>query len=74
MARRKTEPCEYCEGDYISLESEEAGNELTLDLYPGHLISATAILYNPRTEESYEASVCINMNYCPVCGRKVAFD
>lgn len=72
MAKKKTEPCEYCEcgyGDYLRITSEDS-EDLTLELYPGHLISASAILYNRHTEETFEAAASVPMNYCPVCGRK----
>lgn len=72
MARRQKEPCEFCEcgyGDFIRITSEE-NEEFTLELYPGNCISAGAVFYNPRTEESYEATVSVPMNYCPACGRK----
>lgn len=68
--KREPEPCEYCEGEWNTYESD-AGNELTLELYPGNIISASAILYNPNTEETYEASVSIPMIYCPYCGRRL---
>lgn len=69
MARRKKEPCEYCGSDFISLPALEDDDRLILELYPGHCISATAILYNPNTEEHFEANVSVPMEYCPVCGR-----
>jgi hypothetical protein len=72
MARKKTEPCDFCDcgyGDVLRIGSEDS-DDLTLELYPGHIISASAIMYNPRTEETYEATVSVPMNYCPVCGRK----
>ncbi|MBR3740402.1 MAG: hypothetical protein IKN04_08055 [Clostridia bacterium] len=71
MPRKKPqEPCEYCEGELVTIEAEESG-ELTLELYPGHIISASAILYNRNTEETYEATASVPMNYCPACGRKL---
>ena len=69
--KKKQEPCEYCEGDwqsYSALEGDDA-DKLTIDLYPGHMISATAVLYNPRTEETEEVSVSVPMDFCPACGR-----
>ena len=72
MPRKLKPPCEYCDcgfDDWLGIESD-AGADLTLEIYPGHCISASAILYNPRTEETHEASVSIPMNFCPVCGRK----
>lgn len=71
MPRKKQqEPCEYCEGELVTIEAEESG-ELTLELYPGHIISASAILYNRNTEETYEATASVPMYYCPACGRKL---
>ena len=69
MTRRNKEPCEYCEQDWTTIPSIEEDDRLTLELYPGHIISASAILYNKGTEETFEACAEIPMNFCPACGR-----
>ena len=71
MARRKAqEPCEYCESDFYPV-SEDGDDTLVIEVYPGHMISASAIIYNPRTEEQENMVVNIPCNYCPNCGRKL---
>ncbi len=70
--RRKREPCEYCDqgyDDWTQVVSEDC-EDLTIELYPGHVIAAHAVMTNVHTEERYDASVSIPFNYCPNCGRK----
>ena len=69
MKRKKAEPCEYCDGDMIQMHGEADDDRLVLELYPGNMVAASAILYNPSDEETFEDSVSIPMNFCPVCGR-----
>ena len=72
MAGRKKTPCEFCSGEY---ESEyiirRNGYCLWLEVYPdNNLISALA---QANDEDGYmiEEHIDIQMNYCPVCGRKL---
>ena len=71
MARAKKESCEFCECGFDGFLriSSEVGDDLILELYPGHLISASAILRS-ESGETEVADVEIPMNYCPVCGRR----
>lgn len=71
---RKREDCEFCDCGYDSytrLESVDS-DELVMEAYPGHCINVSAIMYNPVTEEHYEAQMSIPFDYCPCCGRKWA--
>ena len=71
MARSK-KPCEFCNGEY---ESEYVENRngycLWVEVYPdNNLIS---VLAQANDEDGYmmEGHIDIQMNYCPVCGRRL---
>ena len=67
---RKMIPCEYCSDDFIRFDSD-LGKNLTLEVYPGHMIAAIAFFINPYDEQTEQATADIPMNYCPNCGRKL---
>ena len=69
MARRKQEPCEYCDGDFYQ-DMDPDGN-LYLEMYPGKHVSASCFVTNPNTEEPVELYLFIPCNFCPNCGRKL---
>ena len=68
MAKKKL--CEFCEPEFTKVESMD-NNNLTMEVYPGKMISAVAFFFDPKTEETYEATVSIPMDFCPVCGRRL---
>lgn len=67
---RKRKPCEWCADDI--LQSDSIGNhQLTLESYPENNLIAIYSYGNDNSGETTELSMTIEMNYCPVCGRKL---
>ena len=71
MARRKN-PCDFCEDSWTS-DYVEGRNGFCLwyEVYPfNHVISCIA-QGNDEEGELIEGYVSIEMNFCPVCGRRL---
>ena len=70
MAKKK--PCEYCADtwttDYIEHRN---GYCLWAEIYPYNNLIAVIAQANDENGEMIEDSISIQMNYCPVCGRKL---
>ena len=62
-------PCEFCEEELTTVQSD-IGDDLTVEIYPGHMIAAIAFL-RTASGELEQATVQIPMDYCPNCGRKL---
>ena len=71
MSRKRT-PCEFCSGEYEHGYIEHRnGYCLWAEVYPfNHLLSVWAQA-NDENGELIEDSIDFEMNYCPVCGRKL---
>lgn len=70
MAKKK--PCWFCETEHFD-QDEENGLQLTAEVYPDNQligITASGIM---ESGNFTEAKIDIEMNYCPVCGRKCGY-
>jgi hypothetical protein len=69
MAKKK--PCEFCENDNWYTEDGQNQHSITVEVYPeNNVIGVTS--FAPREDgEMDEINVSFEMNYCPVCGRKL---
>ena len=71
MARAR-KPCEFCEAESFNSEDGSGKHQLYLEIYPeNNFIGITSFATNENTEETEEICMNIEMNYCPVCGRKL---
>lgn len=69
MARKKS--CEFCEDEQWWQEDGVNGHQLNVEVYPYNArIGITSFAYN-EVGESTELMMELEMNYCPVCGRKL---
>lgn len=75
MARRR-KPCEFCSGDYEG-EMKDHRNRLTMwvEVYPfNQVLTVLAQATVGEEGEFIEDYIDVQMNYCPVCGRKLTDD
>ena len=73
MARAK-KPCEFCETDTYTSEEGTGRHQLYVEIYPdNNFIGITSFATNENTEETEEIYMQIEMNFCPCCGRKLAW-
>jgi len=73
MSRKKQLWCEFCEQELYAIEENGAeGHTLTVEIYPGRMISAISFAPDPYNGQPEECVVEIPMKYCPNCGRKLA--
>ena len=71
MARR-TKPCEFCNDEYeVEYIEHKNGYCLWLEVYPFNNVMTVLCQANDENGEMIEDHVDIQMNYCPVCGRKL---
>lgn len=70
MPRRKY--CEFCMDDEPFYDSKEGRNGFYIwcEKYPMNNLIAFIAQANTEEGELMEADISIEMNYCPVCGRK----
>lgn len=69
MSRKK--PCEFCEEEHWNHEDGTNGHQLYIEIYPlNNLIGITSFARR-EDGEIEEMAAQIEMNYCPVCGRKL---
>lgn len=69
MARRK--PCEFCDDDHWWTEEGADGHQICVEVYPyNNMIGITSFACR-LNEETDEMHIELEMNYCPVCGRKL---
>ena len=69
MARKK--PCEFCENDQWWQESGKNGHQLSVEVYPAHNRIGITSFAHDENGETMEITAELEMNYCPVCGRKL---
>lgn len=68
---RKIKPCEFCEDEQWRVDNGTNGHQIHTEIYPySNIISFTSFAPN-AIGESEELDIQIEMNYCPVCGRKL---
>lgn len=73
MGRKRT-PCEFCEETFYSDYKEHRnGYCLWYEVYPFNNLLAVIAQANDEEGEMIEDSIQIEMNYCPVCGRKLTY-
>lgn len=71
MARRKN-PCEFCEDTWFSDPIEwRNGFSLWYEVYPYNNHISVIAQANDEEGELIEDYVQIEMNFCPVCGRRL---
>lgn len=71
MARKRT-PCDFCGGEYESEYIDRRnGFCMWAEVYPFNKFIAVICQANDEEGELIEERLCIDMNYCPVCGRKL---
>ena len=71
MARAR-KPCEFCSGEYESpFKDGRNGFCLWLEIYPSNNLIAVMAQGNDENGWMQEDNIDIQMNYCPVCGRKL---
>ena len=66
---RKTTPCEFCEQEHYT-NDEHHGLQLILEVYPDNNLIAIMAQGTMENGHYAEHKMDIQMNYCPVCGRK----
>lgn len=71
MGRKRT-PCAFCEDDWTSDYIEHKnGYCLWMEVYPFNNLIAVNAQANDEEGELIEDYISIDMNYCPVCGRRL---
>lgn len=75
MAKRK-KPCDFCEGDTASDEYIEHGNGYCMwyEFYPDNQLLSIICQANDENGECMEDSINFDIQYCPMCGRKLRED
>lgn len=64
--------CEFCSDDReVEYKDSRNGFCVWLETYPLNNIMAFMAQANDENGEMMEESVEVQMNYCPVCGRKL---
>lgn len=72
MSGRKRKPCEFCDGEYEGETRENRnGYYIWLEVYPFNNIMAFMAQANDENGELIEDYIQVQMNYCPICGRKL---
>lgn len=72
MSRRRIKPCEFCSGEYESETVEHRnGYFLWMEVYPFNNTMAFIAQANDECGELIEDCISVQMNYCPICGRKL---
>ena len=72
MARKK-KPCEFCEDDNFSewYTEDRNGYCMWYEFYPFHKLLTIISQANDENGELIEHSIDFEINYCPICGRKL---
>ena len=72
MSGRRVRPCEFCQEDTSSDYVERRnGYCLWYEVYPFNNVISVYCQANDELGEMMEERIDIDMNYCPVCGRKL---
>ena len=70
---RKTKPCAFCEDEHWHTEDAPNGHQLHLEIYPFNEVISIQSFARDESGETTELSMRVEMNYCPVCGRKLGW-
>lgn len=69
---RRLKPCDFCEDNFTSDYIEDKnGYCLWMEVYPFNNLIAVIAQANDEEGSLIENAIDIQMNYCPVCGRKL---
>lgn len=72
VAGRKKNPCDFCETEQIISENGAGTHQLQIEFYPfQRFFSVFSFADNTERDEAEELSADFEMNYCPICGRKL---
>lgn len=71
MAGRKQRPCEFCEEDNWYSKDGTGSHQLCIEVYPVNNFIGITSFADGSGGETEELQEEIEMNYCPVCGRKL---
>ncbi len=71
MGKRKA-PCWFCEMEHID-QSDENGIQLNVEVYPDNQLMGIIASGVNEAGNFNEAKIDVEMNYCPVCGRKCGY-
>ena len=72
MAGRKIKPCDFCSGEYETEYKEHRnGYCIWLEVYPENNLIAFMAQSNDDIGEMMEDYIEVQMNFCPVCGRRL---
>ena len=64
--------CDFCSGEYESeYITHRNGYCIWLEVYPFNNVMAFMAQSNDENEEMIEDYIEVQMNYCPICGRKL---
>ena len=70
MARKRI-PCDFCSGEcWPDGVDHRNGYYIWLEIYPESGTMAFIAQANDEMGEMIEDYITVDMNYCPVCGRK----
>jgi len=69
MMARKKEPCPFCEDEHYT-NDEFHGIQLSTEVYPDNMLIGIAATGTAEDGTYVELKQDIQMNYCPLCGRK----
>jgi len=69
---RTRKPCDFCNGEYEAEYKEHRnGYCIWLEVSPDNNVMAFMAQANDDLGEMIEDCVEVQMNYCPICGRKL---
>lgn len=69
---RKTTPCEFCSDEHYT-NDEHHGLQLSMEVYPDNNLIAIMAAGTMESGSFAELKQEIQMNFCPVCGRKCGY-
>lgn len=67
----RKKPCEWCEEERWWSTDGTRGHQLAIEVYPFNGIISITSFAEAETGETDELREEVEMNYCPVCGRKL---
>ncbi len=71
MAGRRKKPCEFCEEDNWYSKEGTGAHQLAIEFYFGNNLLGITSFADGADGETEELQEDIELNYCPVCGRKL---
>lgn len=72
MMARSKKPCDFCSDEReVEYKEHRNGYCIWLETYPLNMVMAFMAQANNEEGEMIEDCIEVEMNYCPVCGRKL---